>query len=312
MLSSRSIRVDSPEAPRSTRGLLVAIERIRGRSSQELVAASIVALIWVGIADWWTGPGVNVTVGYAAVTILAAFSISLRFGLALSVMVASWSWVVAAFHPDATLAAPTLAFNATARLLFFFMLAAGAAASRSVVDELDRLAGTDPLTGLFNRRALVSALDRAVALAERSGKPITIAYLDLRKLKQVNDQLGHKAGDELIRSLAAGLKNGLRRGDVMARVGGDEFVVLLPSVGATAATALIRRILEAPNVPEANAGLVEFQLAALGPTPDANEMIRQADEAMYYAKVNGLPLHVETSDPVGDQPSPVEATRATH
>jgi len=66
-----------------------------------------------------------------------------------------------------------------------------------------------------------------------------------------------------------------------------------PNVEAVAATALLKRVLGAPEVPEANAGLVEFQREAMDGAPDAIEMIRQADEAMYHAKTNGLPLHVE-------------------
>ncbi|MEZ5373475.1 MAG: GGDEF domain-containing protein [Microthrixaceae bacterium] len=283
-------------APRATRRLLVAIEVIRGRTVRELVGGSILGLAAIGLADWLTGPNLNLGLGYAVVTLFAAFSISLRFGCSLAVLAALWSWAVATWHPDAFLPPPTNALNSALRVLFFLLLATVAAASRSVVDELDRLAGTDPLTGLRNRRALVTSLDREIAAAQRTGRPLTVAYLDLRNLKRVNDQLGHEAGDDLIRALARALAGDLRRADVVARVGGDEFVVLLPGVDAPTATMLLRRVLDGPGVPEANAGMVEYEFAAPDPAPDPDEMLRRADEAMYRAKSNGLPFHVETGD----------------
>ncbi|MEZ5380737.1 MAG: GGDEF domain-containing protein [Microthrixaceae bacterium] len=278
----------------TTRRLMASLDFLRSRSERFFVAPTVLAMVSVVALDWWTGPEVNLSLGFALVTMFAAFGISPRSGLMASAFVAGWSWLIATSHPEATLPTSTVAVNVGLRLLFFVLLTIGAAALRSVVDELDRLAATDPLTGAWNRRALLSLLDREVAHGQRTGQPLSLVYLDLRLLKQVNDQFGHQAGDDMIRSLAQGLGKGLRRGDILARVGGDEFVVVLPDVEAPAAARLLRRILESPGVPRVNAGLVEFQPGAGGSSMDVQEMLRRADEAMYHAKANGLGVHSET------------------
>lgn len=95
--------------------------------------------------------------------------------------------------------------------------------------ELSRYALSDPLTGIPNRRALMSELARALANAERTGTAIHVAFVDLDAFKAINDQHGHDAGDRLLIAIARALRNGVREGDFVARYGGDEFVVFGPA-----------------------------------------------------------------------------------
>ncbi len=93
-------------------------------------------------------------------------------------------------------------------------------------DELSRLALSDPLTGLPNRRALMLELTRLFSLSERAGHPVLIAFVDLDGFKAINDEHGHEAGDRLLTAMARQLSETLRGGDLLARFGGDEFVAV--------------------------------------------------------------------------------------
>lgn len=108
--------------------------------------------------------------------------------------------------------------------------------------ELAAAAFIDPLTGLRNRRALESDLAQRLAVAARGLRPLTVVVGDLDGLKAINDQHGHKAGDQALRALAAALDTALRAGDTAYRIGGDEFLLLLPDTGAAPAEALVERI----------------------------------------------------------------------
>jgi GGDEF domain-containing protein len=100
----------------------------------------------------------------------------------------------------------------------------------AALTELERAALVDPLTGLMNRRALDRDLTQFLAAARRHGRALTVVMLDVVGLKAVNDRFGHEAGDDMLQDVAAGLVNTLRVGDNVYRIGGDEFVLLLPDL----------------------------------------------------------------------------------
>ncbi len=103
-------------------------------------------------------------------------------------------------------------------------------------------AGTDHLTGLLNRGGFQAAAVRERALADRTGNPLTLAVIDLDGFKQINDQEGHAAGDRLLAGLGRSWRARVRPGDILARHGGDEFVLLLPATTATGAEAVLQRL----------------------------------------------------------------------
>jgi diguanylate cyclase (GGDEF)-like protein len=95
-------------------------------------------------------------------------------------------------------------------------------------EEVYKLAALDPLTGLYNRRSGEQRLAEEISRSKRHGRPLTVLLLDLDKLKSINDQFGHGAGDELIRFFAARVNKAIRGSDLAVRMGGDEFLLLLP------------------------------------------------------------------------------------
>ncbi len=162
---------------------------------------------------------------------------------------------------------------------------------RRAEQELEHLAGHDPLTDLPNRHRLQRELHHAIDHATRAGGRLAVLYLDLDGFKAVNDQGGHDVGDRLLREVAQRLQQGLRQGDLVARVGGDEFVVLLPGCssaqGALTVAAGIRARLKPPfELPDgrfnlnASVGLACFPED--GTTAEA--LLAHADRAMYATK----------------------------
>jgi diguanylate cyclase (GGDEF)-like protein/PAS domain S-box-containing protein len=150
----------------------------------------------------------------------------------------------------------------------------------------------DPLTGLANRSLLSDRLELAARLADRVDTQVSALFIDLDSFKSINDRLGHDAGDAALCVVADVLVASARRGDTVARVGGDEFVVLGISLSGLQAERVAARILRALRVPlEGHAGVVEVHasigLASAQTPEDLPALLRRADAAMYRAKAAG-------------------------
>jgi len=161
--------------------------------------------------------------------------------------------------------------------------------------QLQHIAYYDTLTGLPNRVLLADRLHQAMAQALRRGDKLAVAYLDLDGFKTINDQHGHDVGDRLLTTLAGHMKRALREGDTLARLGGDEFVaVILDLPDVESCVPLLSRLLSAAaEVVHENGNTLRVS-ASLGvtffPQPeaiDADQLLRQADQAMYQAKLAG-------------------------
>jgi diguanylate cyclase (GGDEF)-like protein len=146
-------------------------------------------------------------------------------------------------------------------------------------ERLGDLARTDDLTGLPNRRAWQELLQRESAGAQRSGNPLTVALLDLDRFKEYNDTHGHLAGDRLLLSATAAWKSALRETDVLARWGGDEFVLLLPNCDLGQTEALLERMQAICPAAPFSAGMAESDGDHLPET-----LLALADEELYRAK----------------------------
>jgi diguanylate cyclase (GGDEF)-like protein/PAS domain S-box-containing protein len=175
------------------------------------------------------------------------------------------------------------------------------AAERTIAPEPVGSAGTlDPLTGLCNRAVFVEGLGRRLEAikARPAGSRFAVLYLDLDRFKIVNDSLGHMVGDELLTAVSRRLESCLRQGDALARLGGDEFAILLNELGdEEQANAIAFRIQDALSGPFSIGGREVFTSASIGiafgravySNPD--EIMRDADTAMYHAKSRGKARH---------------------
>jgi diguanylate cyclase (GGDEF)-like protein len=145
---------------------------------------------------------------------------------------------------------------------------------------LTKLATTDPLTGLANRRCFESLLERELSQCQRTGLPLSVAVIDLDHFKSINDEHGHRAGDEALSDAASIWSQDLRKADVLARYGGDEFVIMFPAARASDAVDVLTRM--RAQSPRFSAGIAE----ANGSTA-ASELLTAADRACYRAKRAG-------------------------
>jgi len=160
--------------------------------------------------------------------------------------------------------------------------------------KLERMAHFDVLTGVPNRVLLTDRMEQAIAHARRNGTMMVVCYLDLDGFKPINDHLGHDVGDQVLVEIARRLKDCLRASDTVARIGGDEFVLLLLDLTRfEECDAALRRILDAVRRPLDVGGGTRTLSASLGATifptdgADGDTLIRHADQAMYLAKQAG-------------------------
>ena len=163
---------------------------------------------------------------------------------------------------------------------------------RRARDAAIRLSTVDSLTGLYNRTFFFTALEREIARGDRSGRAFCLVMADLDDLKSINDRFGHIAGDQVLRAVADTIRNGVRKIDVAARYGGDEFVALLPETDPTGGWVLAEKIRLTvaeqglPGVdpgPTVSVGVVSYP--ADGRSADA--LLVSADRAMYASKRGG-------------------------
>ena len=196
----------------------------------------------------------------------------LREGRAIGILIVYW-------HEPR----PSLTPRVASLLELFATQAAVVVERADLITRLEDLARTDDLTGLANRRALDEALVRALAVAERAKRPITIALLDLDRFKDFNDSHGHQAGDRLLRSAARAWLTALRPSDTLARFGGEEFLVVIPDADLAAGMALVERLRSL--VPERQT--VSAGVAAWDGQEAMAELVARADAALYRAKGRG-------------------------
>ena len=164
---------------------------------------------------------------------------------------------------------------------------------RAQKDAVERMAWQDPLTGLPNRNLLFKTLDGLVARARTENRSFSLAVVDLDGFKEVNDDYGHDTGDALLQQVAERFRQAVRQEDVVARTGGDEFILLFPDSGAEGCQAVCARIVQELGAEyrvlghrvriSASMGVARFPEDAR----EIDELTRKADESMYTAKRSG-------------------------
>jgi len=157
--------------------------------------------------------------------------------------------------------------------------------------ELDRQARSDPLTGLLNRRGFDAQMNHDLALARRSGRPLSIITVDVDHFKRINDTHGHDVGDQVLQRLAATLATRLRQSDVVARLGGEEFAVLLPDTDLEGARTIAQELVDSQaslGYPVIGGLTISAGVSTLrGAEDTAQELLRRGDMALYQAKREG-------------------------
>jgi len=247
------------------------------------------AVSFITLLDILVGPQVEFTALYAVPVAVVSWSAGRRIGLAMCAITAAASGAAEVYVDPGASPLWVLALMAATRFGALALIALAFASIRVALHRLSDLAEHDPLTRLLNRRALFERLRAEIARGERHPEDLTVLYFDVDDFKAINDRDGHEAGDRLLRDLAAAMTGMLRPEDICARVGGDEFVGVLPQTGAEGAKAGATRLLERLNDTAAaydssvSLGVVTFH----SPPASVDSAISYADREMYRAKHAG-------------------------
>jgi diguanylate cyclase (GGDEF)-like protein len=197
-------------------------------------------------------------------------------------------WLALLLAASLAAAAATVAFAAARRVK----------RQTRTIEAVQRTAATDPLTGILNRRGFDEAVERELARARRYGRPLALAYLDVRGLKAVNDTDGHLVGDELIKQVAGLLRDSARAGDLVGRLGGDEFGLVLAEQSADSAAIVQARLRAQLPARRAAIGTDQPWDLTIGTAayPDDGEslptLLSVADRRLYAQR--GIELHAGT------------------
>ncbi len=204
----------------------------------------------------------------------------------------AWAWFASVEIPRETML--VLAFFDVVMFVFVFTIAYIMLTAADISRRLKLLAEIDDLTQVFNRRAFYVLADKHLALAKRSGTGIALFAVDLDRFKRVNDDYGHAAGDAVLRHFALVAATALRGGDIVGRVGGEEFMILLPGLSSEQAHGTaerLRSVIASSPVPFGG-GSIAYTVsigvtADHGDGLDMNRLCREADYALYRAKALG-------------------------
>jgi diguanylate cyclase (GGDEF)-like protein len=264
---------------------LFSLER---RHAIPLCAALFVAIV---IADLATPPQLNLTFAYVFVILLVCWNIGTAAALGTAALASGMEvWILSEL--DTVERFSVFWFVVLGNRVFtFFLVVALTAPLRSLYRDEHATARSDSLTGAANRRQFLEILAVEIARSGRARNPFSLAYVDFDNFKKINDTRGHGEGDALLRTAVEAMRQTLRLVDSVARIGGDEFVVLLPSTGANEAAATVERLrADLGRAMSANSwevtvsiGLGTFEGRGLNP----EEVVANCDRLMYRAKSGG-------------------------
>jgi diguanylate cyclase (GGDEF)-like protein len=255
-----------------------------------IVAGNLTLVALIGWLDYRTGPNLSFSIVYLLPVIACAWWAGFPHSILLALAAAlTWHTVDAIENPSIPPGASV--WNGIVRFGTLALTASLAARLRLGILRERRLARTDALTGAANARTFYETAAAEAERARQLARPLTLAYFDLDNFKQLNDRLGHAAGDVALQSVVGTIRSELRGSDLLARLGGDEFALLLAGVGAEVAPALLLRVQSALAHEMARRGWpVTLSIGAitfLRPPEEVDLMIRWVDALMYDAKRKG-------------------------
>lgn len=270
-------------------GILAALERL---PRWVVYGGSVLLVALIALLDWVTGEDVSVSFFYMVPILLVTWEGGPVPGFLLNGFCAALRLaLVVHWQRPGLFAKPGLYWNLLVEGVFFVTLTLIAAALRRQHDQQSLLARTDALTGVANRRSFYERAELEMSRARRLQEALTVAYVDVDNFKKVNDELGHEAGDDLLRSVAATFVRRIRSTDLVARIGGDEFALLLSATSAGAARTLLGELYATLASEMArHAWPVTFSIGAvtfLRAPGSVDDLLRHVDGLMYAVKREG-------------------------
>jgi len=181
-------------------------------------------------------------------------------------------------------------WNAVVKLMLFLFVSYLLSELHRTLELEKELARTDYTTGIANKRLFFELALLEIKKAHRYRHPLTVVYIDVDDFKDINDTWGHSVGDKFLKISAEAIKNNIRETDIIARIGGDEFVILLPGSGYDTAQIVINRVKKQLLLAIRHQWNATFSIGAvtfINPPSSVDEMLQKADHLMYLVKNNG-------------------------
>ncbi len=253
---------------------------------------TILWIILMGLTGWldYIIPDLSLFIFYTLIVILASLFLSTADGIAASIIGALLNYFTnqkyLSYH-----SINILYFDLVLDILIFLMIAFIVNQLRKSLNRERMLSRMDFLTDSANKRYFTEILDLEIQRSSRTGRPFSLAYIDLDNFKKINDTMGHSIGDKLLKIAGQIMKENIRQNDLIGRLGGDEFIILLTETGEEASYTVLDRILKKfrDEMKEKNypVSLSIGYAAFLKQPSSVDEALKIADETMYRAKNNG-------------------------
>ena len=261
------------------------------RSGNQITLIAALLVLIIASIDWQTGNELSFSIFYTIAIGIGTWYSGRRLGYQLCCVCACTWFAVDGLAGSLYSHIGTQIWNAGVRFGFFVIISTLLSRLRFELDAQAGFARRDLLTGILNLRGFKEDSGALFMLAGRHGRAITLGYLDLDGFKAINDNLGHGTGDQVIRAIATALETHMRASDRCARIGGDEFAILLPETDLAGAqvffTGLKIRLTELVAQRGWPVGFSFGVLVLDPPTVDIDEAIQQADQLMYNVKKTG-------------------------
>ncbi|MBN1470502.1 MAG: diguanylate cyclase [Syntrophaceae bacterium] len=263
------------------------LENIEKQNKSLIIAIGYIIIGVLGIIDTLTGKELDFSLFYVIPILIVTWHTGLGLGIVFS-LISALVWLLSDVLSGNVTLLSIYAWNTLIRLGFFLTIAFLLSRLLTVLEHQREIAHTDYLTGALNSLFFYNVLQMEINRSQRYKNPFTIAYIDLDNLKTVNYEFGYATGDKVLCFVANQIKNSLRKVDVVARLGSDEFALLMPETNQKSAQVVLSKLqhkilagMQKNNWPVT---LSIGVLTCFDTPPTANEAIKKVDDLMYSVK----------------------------
>lgn len=266
---------------------------LENSSKSFLIGLGIVLVILIGVIDYLLSPDIS-SIFFLIPVALVSWFVGEKAGIVISVICATLWFGIYQIKGEIPLANYVPYWNAFIRLAFYLTVTYLLAELRNARKRESKLARTDDITGVANRKLFIELAGMELKKSRRYGHPFTVTYIDLDNFKNINDYGGYKVGDHILQTVAQTIKATVRETDIVARIGGDEFIILLPGLAYEPAQIVINRVRDILlETMDKNLWPVTFSIGAItyiNCPETVDEMIEKSDYLMYCIKNKGKNL----------------------